>query len=499
MKKIIALLLCLITAISLFSCSAENGSDSDTAEDTGNAAPSGIDADKTVLTVGDLELSLGDFYFQFILTPSNMISQFQSYYGEEYATYLIQQYGFDPAKPYSEQQCPEDVYDGTFYDLFFESAKNYLTENAALYCYAKDNGAELSEDEIADIEAEAKSYVDMALQNYGSLAAAYGDTLGLINEEVLKNALTIQAIAKKGQEMFSENANLTQEDFDKRYEEDPLKYSVVSFLSYTLDANDTTVTADDVKTYADELAATTTPEDFAAYVDNYYNNVLNPDLEERTDYTVDSLLKKNVAYADDLEAYRWMFTEASVGECYEVFGTEGSSCTVFMLVSAPHLNDYVSKNVRHILFNIDNYSSDAECKTAADTVYKEYLKNPTEENFAALANEHSDDPDVETDEAGNAVGEKDTKTSGGLYENVQRDQMVKEFEDWCFDEARQPGDTGIIKTRFGYHIMYFVGDGERISTGTDKIRNEIMRGLFEDYMEKIGTECDSEYIDSVLK
>ena len=30
------------------------------------------------------------------------------------------------------------------------------------------------------------------------------------------------------------------------------------------------------------------------------------------------------------------------------------------------------------------------------------------------------------------------KTSGGIYENIQRDQMVKEFEDWCYDEARQP-------------------------------------------------------------
>ena len=34
--------------------------------------------------------------------------------------------------------------------------------------------------------------------------------------------------------------------------------------------------------------------------------------------------------------------------------------------------------------------------------------------------------------------------------------MVDAFDKWCFDEARQPGDHGIVKTSYGYHIMYFV-------------------------------------------
>ena len=38
--------------------------------------------------------------------------------------------------------------------------------------------------------------------------------------------------------------------------------------------------------------------------------------------------------------------------------------------------------------------------------------------------------------------------------------MVQTFNDWCFDEARKTGDSGIVKTQFGYHIMYFVGFGD---------------------------------------
>ena len=66
----------------------------------------------------------------------------------------------------------------------------------------------------------------------------------------------------------------------------------------------------------------------------------------------------------------------------------------------------------------------------------------TEDSFAALANEKSDDGDG---------------TTGGLYENVYPGQMVSSFNDWCFDASRQSGNTGIIESEYGYHVMYFVG------------------------------------------
>ena len=38
--------------------------------------------------------------------------------------------------------------------------------------------------------------------------------------------------------------------------------------------------------------------------------------------------------------------------------------------------------------------------------------------------------------------------------------MVTNFNDWCFDESRQAGDTGIVESDYGYHVMYYVGDSE---------------------------------------
>ena len=66
----------------------------------------------------------------------------------------------------------------------------------------------------------------------------------------------------------------------------------------------------------------------------------------------------------------------------------------------------------------------------------------TEDSFAALAMKESTDG---------------SKYDGGLYTEVYQGQMVTEFNDWCFDAARQNGDTGVVDTQYGSHIMYFSG------------------------------------------
>ena len=49
-----------------------------------------------------------------------------------------------------------------------------------------------------------------------------------------------------------------------------------------------------------------------------------------------------------------------------------------------------------------------------------------------------------------------SQMTGGLYADFPQGQMVPEFDGWSFDAARKLGDTDIVKTDYGYHIMYFV-------------------------------------------
>ena len=50
--------------------------------------------------------------------------------------------------------------------------------------------------------------------------------------------------------------------------------------------------------------------------------------------------------------------------------------------------------------------------------------------------------------------------NGGLYQGIRKGQLMKELDDWCFDPARQPGDTAIVRSAYGVHILYFSGSRE---------------------------------------
>lgn len=113
-----------------------------------------------------------------------------------------------------------------------------------------------------------------------------------------------------------------------------------------------------------------------------------------------------------------------------------------------------SADVRHILIapadaDEDGESTEEEWTAAeaeAQRIYDLFMEDPTEENFITLATENTDDPGF--------------AENGGLYEGVTPGQMVTEFNDWIFDTSRVAGDCEIVKTKYGYHVMYFISAGE---------------------------------------
>lgn len=112
-------------------------------------------------------------------------------------------------------------------------------------------------------------------------------------------------------------------------------------------------------------------------------------------------------------------------------------------------------DVRHVLIAPEGGTTDetgavtyseeewAACEAHAQNLLNEWTKGDCdEESFAQMAASYTQDP-----------GSQET---GGLYENVYQGQMVAEFDAWCFDEKREPGHYGLVKTTYGYHLMYFV-------------------------------------------
>lgn len=86
---------------------------------------------------------------------------------------------------------------------------------------------------------------------------------------------------------------------------------------------------------------------------------------------------------------------------------------------------------------------------------QEYLNTLGKEyNFARLANRESMDDG--------------SKANGGLYQNIRPGQLISQLDAWCFDPGRQAEDTAILRSRLGYHIVFFCGSSSDARTAARK-------------------------------
>ena len=92
-------------------------------------------------------------------------------------------------------------------------------------------------------------------------------------------------------------------------------------------------------------------------------------------------------------------------------------------------------------------------KNRAEEILAEFnAGDKTEDSFAELAKDYSED-------TGSAE-------NGGLYDTVYKGATVEEFDKFCF-EGHKKGDTAIVygesSSYAGYHVMYYVGEGDLYS------------------------------------
>lgn len=147
--------------------------------------------------------------------------------------------------------------------------------------------------------------------------------------------------------------------------------------------------------------------------------------------------------------------------------------------------DTVTVDVRHILIMPEGATSETirtdtfseEAWTSSEAKAKEILDSwlageKTEDSFAALAAEHSQD--------------EGSKDNGGLYAGITEGQMVTAFNDWSFDPTRNVGDYDIVKTEFGYHIMYFCGSSPVWqSYAKQSMTNEFSQKFIQDIVDEM--------------
>ncbi|MBN2184696.1 MAG: peptidylprolyl isomerase [Candidatus Krumholzibacteriota bacterium] len=112
------------------------------------------------------------------------------------------------------------------------------------------------------------------------------------------------------------------------------------------------------------------------------------------------------------------------------------------------------------------------------------------QKFADVASENSDCP---------------SSKNGGDLGFFSRGQMVKPFEDAAF-ELEKGEISGIVETRFGYHIIMLTEKEPANTTPFDEISNDIVEYLFsmkkqmevEKYIQALKDLAEIEYSDSTL-
>ena len=396
------------------------------------------------IEVDGTEYSVAEYNWLYTNSVYEVYNNLYKTYGEMAA------YFFNPQGNLSEQ-----VYDSETGETWAEYIKTYtdntFVEMTKLYDEGKSVGYELDEEYLETIETEWDS-MEAVAKSYGYTVNDYAEmNYGRgVNEKVFKGMYERYYYAFTYAENFAENEEVSADDIDAYYGENAERFDSVSYKTYF--ASGTAAEGEDVKAAMEEAKAKA--------------EAVLAGTEEAEFTEANYSVKASVSgtYAD------WLFDEARVAGDKELFETE-SGYYVVEFVEANDLH-YNTVDVRHILVAPEDTSNETawqEALEAAEEYEAEWKElGGSEENFAEVAAKYSVDSSA---------------ANGGLYENVFKGQMVSEFEDWCFDSARKSGDVEIIKTSYGYHIMYFVGEAEEYYTYA--VTESVKDARYSEYVENL--------------
>ena len=467
------------------------------------------------VTIGDHKLTAAELtYFYIDAISDYQNSVYQSYYSY-YGDYWYLALGFSTSAPLNSQDYDEETGE-TWADYFMDMAIENANSVYALYDDAMSKDYKLSEEDqetldeaLNSLESNAKELNYNNLRHY--LRSVYGTSAQV---KSYKEYYTISAIASAYYSDYSDSLEYTVNDFRAHDKDKFNNYSNFSYVSYTVNYSSYLKSEDGVKDDAGQLTWTEDQKDAAraqAKADmeallsagitdkasfdkavqeleiNKYDSEGKPveDSKKATATEVNDRLFTSINITED--AKEWLghadrqpgdLTSIPVyayvtGENEKVAEdhVHGADCghkqqtnsyTVILFVDKD-TNEAPLANVRHILVKFQGGKTDSTTGevtyTAAEkeaakkeaekllSDWKASIANETdaakiEESFGELANKESDD-------------QNGMVTNGGLYEDIYPGMMVEAFEDWCLDKERKAGDTGIVETEYGYHVMFY--------------------------------------------
>ena len=400
-----------------------------------------IQRSRTALTIDGEKYTVGDLSYYYY-------TSYQNFMRNGYGSYFI-----NTSEPLSSQKCIFDA-EKTWADYFKEDAVNTMKLVHAAAKAAKADGMKLGDKERETLEANITSIKEAAAaekysyKNY--LTAIYG---GYMTTATFERNMELSLLANMYTTAHYDSLVYTDDEILAYYEENKNNFDTVDGAYVAVSGKPETKKDEDGNaidpTDEEKAAALATAKTTADTLLAGYN--AGDDLKAlaeslKATYTGDAEL----TYTGSSIAMDWLFDEARTAGDAEIILDKETSTYYVLIFNGREREDALDYNVRHILVteaNLDlaegEKAGEGEVLLAAQSILDQW--DGTEEHFAKLAEEYTQDTG--------------SVATGGLYENVMKGDMITEFNDWCYAEGRKAGDTGIVETTYGQHIMYFVGYG----------------------------------------
>lgn len=434
-------------------------------------------------TIGDKELSSVELSYYYIDAINKFYNEMHSTYSDSTESYL-KAMGLDTSVAL-DKQTYDDKTGETWADHFLKAALDQAKSDYALCDLAakEDYKLKTAEQESIDnylknIEVYSKLYGYSNSAQFLRNSYGYGASLDSYTEYYERSEL-----AKSYYNAYPDTLTY-DDDAIKAYDAENFKnfnsYNYTScYMSYTIFRQGGTKGEDDKITYSEEennaardkmkevaesLATATSADDLKAKAEaievNEGNKLTVTTNENQLHTSINGTLSDWLADESRKEGDIAAIPNTSTTKNED--GTETTVTNGYYVVIFHSISDNHTKmgDVRHLLVSFEGGTEDEEtgklvysaedkekAKTAADKYLADWLAGEaTEESFIKLVQKNSDDSSAE---------------EGGLYENIAPNgTYVPEFQNWALDEARKTGDTAVIETEYGYHVMYYVGDSE---------------------------------------
>lgn len=414
-----------------------------------------IQTSKTAVTVAGQKYSTGvvQFYYR------SAYNQFLNTYGS-YAS----MFGLDTSRPLDQQTYGNEGQ--TWADYFKDMSIDNMERAIILSSEARKAGISLSEESEAYLQ-QTRDDIKVYCVNKNITKGTYFASFGTgVTEAIYFEQMENMLLADDYTKHLADQMQYTDDEITAYYNENKDEFDIVSYRYFhfsgtpetATDAEGNAVAATEEETkaameaaskQADEMAKKAKAGgDFTALAKEY---AAEDDKETYQDASASTATEVSKSSISDAAYQEWVFSpDRAKGDV--TVSEEADGYFVLQYLSRGRY-DYATMNIRQIalrpetLEGADTVTDEqkAATKTKAEGILAQWEQgDKTEDSFAALAKENSEDTN--------------TKEDGGLYQQVNKGTLAAEASEWVFAEGRKAGDAAVVTAETGTcYIVYVVG------------------------------------------